>query len=69
MSTSVRDIVIEKIKTTPGCDGLCNGACQCGCGIDDFAPCEDGPYCDCELAKRNDDGIYETMEGTMLITP
>ena len=32
-----------------GFDGLCSE--DCGCGIDDFAPCSDGPFPDCESAK------------------
>lgn len=38
-------------------DGLCNE--ECGCGLDDFAPCGDGPYPDCEAAIKlivNEDG-------------
>lgn len=33
-----------------GMDGLCND--DCGCGLDDFAPCGDGPYADCVVARK-----------------
>ena len=60
MSVTAGQIVLDKINATPGCDGLCNE--DCGCGLEDFAPCQYGPYYDCELSKRNDDGIYVPME-------
>ena len=35
-----------------GADGLCNTTCECGCGLEDFLPCGEGPYAECEAAKR-----------------
>ena len=42
--------MVRKYIEDQGLDGLCNGAC--GCGLDDFAPCGDGPYPDCVAAKK-----------------
>lgn len=33
-----------------GADGLCEPETECGCGLDDFAPCGDGPYPHCKAA-------------------
>lgn len=33
-----------------GMDGLCND--ECGCSLDDFAPCGDGPFPECEMARK-----------------
>lgn len=40
-------------------DGLCNPDIECGCGIDDFAPCLGGSMCggipsDCKPACRRE---------------
>ena len=32
-------------------DGLCDGD-DCGCLLDDFAPCGDGPYPSCQPARK-----------------
>ncbi len=45
----VIEIIKDAIKNHPVADGLCND--ECGCGIDDLAPCEFGPHKDCYLAK------------------
>lgn len=45
-----KDIVINYLRNH-GYDGLCHRETECGCGLDDFAPCGDGPYHDCETAK------------------
>ena len=47
---NVLEIVHEKIKSS-GADGLCHTDTACGCGLDDFAPC-DNINGDCETAKR-----------------
>ena len=36
---TVEEIVIEKLREL-GADGLCID--ECGCGLDDFMPCEEG---------------------------
>ena len=49
MGMDVRTIVKLHVQRH-GMDGLCNE--DCGCGLDDFAPCGDGPYPDCEVARK-----------------
>jgi len=41
-------------------DGLCEPAIECGCGLDDFAPCGDGPFPSCQPAMKRvlGDGEY-----------
>lgn len=41
-------------------DGLCEPETECGCGLDDFAPCGAGPYPYCKPAKKRRlrDGEY-----------
>lgn len=43
------EIIIAGLNAE-GLDGLCNW--ECGCGIDDLAPCGEGPFADCVGAKR-----------------
>jgi len=43
--------IVKKYLTENGYDGLCNADTECGCGLNDFAPCGDGPYPTCETAK------------------
>lgn len=45
-----KEIVIEWLKQH-GADGLCEPDTECGCGLEDFAPCGDGPYPHCKPAK------------------
>lgn len=49
----VKDIILKAIKEA-GADGLClvEQFEHCGCGIDDFMPCDSGNIRDCELAKK-----------------
>ena len=42
----VKGIVMEYLKAH-GYDGLYNPDIECGCGLDDFCPCDDGPNRDC----------------------
>ncbi len=46
---SVSDIIISKLKRL-GCDGLASPDAECGCGIDDLAPCG-GTCMDCLPAR------------------
>ena len=54
-----------------GMDGLCNGVC--GCGLDDFAPCGDGPYSDCEMARKvtklNSGDLQHPITGEVIHCP
>lgn len=47
MTVTVRDILIRKLKAL-GCDGLASE--ECGCGIDDLAPCN-GDCLGCQPAR------------------
>lgn len=47
---TVKDIVESKLREM-GADGLCNGDCECGCGLDDFVPCGEC-FCGCAPARR-----------------
>ena len=46
-----------------GADGLCNPYTECGCGLDDFAPCDCINLSECVAAKwtvpKKDDWEYE----------
>lgn len=44
-----------------GYDGLCVvpvGTDGCGCSVDDFAPCNEGPYPECVPAEQSDDRLF-----------
>lgn len=43
-------VIVKDYLRKIGADGLCREAC--GCGLDDFAPCGDGPLGDCVPACR-----------------
>lgn len=47
---SLMDVIKDYIKAE-GCDGLYNPDAECGCGLDDFAPCGDLELDMCILAK------------------
>lgn len=40
-----------------GFDGLYSAE-PCGCGLDDFAPCGEGPFPGCVPARLKDDGLF-----------
>jgi hypothetical protein len=44
---TVKEIVKDWLKGH-GYEGLCED--ECGCGLDDFAPCADGPFPTCKPA-------------------
>lgn len=50
MATPLQEFVLSALRAN-GHDGMCDGG-GCGCGIDDFAPCEDGPHSECSPARR-----------------
>lgn len=51
-------------------DGLCQPYADCGCGLDDFAPCGDGPFPHCQPAKarpwRVSDGLDVGEPGSIV---
>ena len=48
---NVREILAAELKRL-GADGLGNSEISCGCGIDDFSPCECDSILDCVPARR-----------------
>ena len=48
--------MVEAYLTTHGYDGLCNPEHECGCGIDDIAPCDH--LGECYAAYARDGGFY-----------
>ena len=48
--TEVRSIIRNAIVAVGG-NGLCNPGEECGCGIDDLAPCETPNLDECQIAK------------------
>ena len=48
--TPLQEFVIAALKAG-GHDGMINDE-GCGCGVDDFAPCGDGPYSECSPARK-----------------
>jgi hypothetical protein len=59
---NAKDMLIQKLKEI-GADGLYNWAMECGCGVDDFEPCEACVLDECVAAKFNSkDMLYYPME-------
>lgn len=54
-----KQIIVTWLKQN-GADGLCEPETECGCGLDDLAPCGDGPHpkCKAALKRRLMDGEY-----------
>lgn len=54
-----REKIREWLKKE-GYDGLWHedGEPHCGCILDDFAPCGEGPLEDCVAAHKREDGMY-----------
>lgn len=52
----VKDIVIKYLKKN-NYHGLCEPSLECGCGIDDFAPCG-GMKMECKPAYLHIDGLF-----------
>jgi hypothetical protein len=54
-----------------GYDGLYNGDFgteACGCAVDDFAPCGEGPYPECVTAELRDDGLFYPAKRKRVLT-
>jgi len=62
---TVKEIMAEYFKAHPELDGLCNEY-ECGCGLDDFGPCDGEEMWECQTARRvkDEDGfdIYVPAE-------
>jgi hypothetical protein len=43
--------IIKAAITDAGGDGLVNGFAECGCSIDDLAPCEGPDITSCQIAN------------------
>jgi hypothetical protein len=55
--------MLKKALADMGADGLCiPGDEPCGCGLDDFEPCDSILLDECEPAKKHEDGLYYPME-------
>lgn len=58
--------LLKKALADMGADGLYNGylGCDeaCGCGLDDFIPCDECNLDECEPAKLNKDGCFYPIE-------
>jgi len=61
-SVSACDILKTWLKEN-GYDGLCDND-ECGCGLDDLAPCDSIGLYHCVAAHKRDDGLfYDNKEG------
>ena len=61
ISGCCKDILIANIKRLGG-DGLCYPEIECGCSVDDLAPCDSCDLQHCRLAKRREDGLFYVLE-------
>lgn len=57
----IREILKLQIYEMGG-DGLCFPFMECGCGLDDIAPCGCLDIDECEVAKKGEDGLWYVME-------
>jgi hypothetical protein len=48
---NAREMLQEALRLL-GADGLCNPDAECGCDIDDLAPCEACNLTECRAAKK-----------------
>lgn len=55
-SVSACDILKTWLKEN-GYDGLCDND-ECGCGLDDLAPCDSIGLYHCVAAHKRDDGLF-----------
>ena len=58
---TAKRLLIEKLREI-GADGLVYPDLECGCGFDDFEPCDGCNLNECLPAKLNQDGLYYAME-------
>jgi len=58
---TIRQILKERLAAM-GCDGLCYSDMECGCGLDDLAPCGYIDIDGCKPAKKGEDGLYHVIE-------
>jgi hypothetical protein len=57
---NAKSILVKGLREL-GADGLCLPELDCGCGLDDLAPCETCDLRKCLAAKRHEDGLYWEM--------
>ena len=66
MTKNDANALLQAAIKVVGGDGLCNPSEECGCGIDDLAPCECLNLGECQAAKwtipKEDDFEYEDEE-------
>jgi len=65
---TLREILKEQIAALGG-DGLCKSGLECGCDLDDLAPCSclvsDMDIDECKPAKKGEDGLYHVIVDMM----
>ena len=52
------DPVWLKARGYDGLYALIDGGDECGCSVDDFAPCNEGPFPECKPAEQRDNGMF-----------
>ena len=57
---NAKDILIKGLKEI-GADGLVYPELECGCGFDDFEPCDSCELDNCIPARLNEDGLFYPM--------
>lgn len=69
---TAREALIAWIRDQGG-DGLCNCSIECGCSVDDLAPCDYIDLDECEPAKGRtlgpDERVGECGPGDTLFAP
>jgi hypothetical protein len=58
---TIREILKLQIASLGG-NGLCFPFMECGCGLDEIAPCGCLDIDGCKVAKKGEDGYYYVME-------
>jgi len=57
---NAKDVLIKALQEM-GADGLYNADLECGCGLDDFEPCDECVLRECEPGRYRD-GYFWPME-------